>query len=149
MLVAIQLIDVLGFGGIVAACAGMLYLAARIEPHWVSKDGHRFLTSAQELDQWGTPFGRKHEVRVSIDDEVLVVRRRSMLKPSADLYTVQAKVPSPPRGRAVYLLRKVSPTMERSQLALRVPSRSKVVDELDRMLPEHDRPVSPPPPAPA
>jgi hypothetical protein len=147
VLLAIQIIDVLGFGGIVAVCAGMLYLASRIEPHWVSKDGHRFLTSAQELDQFGTPFGRKHEVRVSIDDEVLVVRRRSLLKPSADLYTVQAKVPSPPRGRAVYLLRKVNPTMERSQLALRVPSRSKVVGQLDELLALHETPLAPPPPS--
>ena len=143
MVVALQLIDVVGFGGVVAVCAGMLVLASRIEPHWASKDGRRFLTSAQEIDQFGTPFGRKHEVRVNIDDEALVVRRRSMLKPTADLYLLEAKVPSPPRGRAIYLLRKVNPTMERTQLALRVPAKSKVVAILDAILAANERRPAP------
>jgi hypothetical protein len=141
VLFALQLVDVLGFGSVLAVCIGMLYLASRIEPHWVSKDGTRFMTSAQELDQWSAPFGRKHEVRVGIEEEVLSVRRRSMLKPSADLYFVEGKVPKPPRGREVYLLKKVTPTPEGTQLALRVPAKSKVVATLDAMVEARQRPT--------
>ena len=109
MLVAISPIDILGLAAIVAVCAGMLYLASRIEPHWVSKDDSRVLTTGQELDQWGTAFGRRHEVRVNIDrnDDVLHVSRRSMLRPTAGAWTIAAKLPNPPRGRAIYLLKRV------------------------------------------
>lgn len=140
MLLALQLIDVLGFGSVLAVCLGMLYLASRIEPHWVSKDGTRFMSSAQELDEWSTPFGRRHEVRVAVDDEVLSVRRRSMMRPTADLYFVEGKIPSPPRGREVYLLKKLTPTAERTQLALRVPAKSTIVPKLDAMVEARHRP---------
>lgn len=152
MLVAVQLIDIVGFGGVLAVCAGMLYLASRIEPHWAAKDGSRFLTVAQELDQWGTPFGRKHEVRVNIDPDTdaLVIRRRSLMRPSSDLYTLSAKVTSPPRGRAVFLLKKVNPTGEAVQLALRLPAKSKIVKRFDAILAANERPLprSPTPPTP-
>jgi len=135
VIAAIHLIDILGFGGVAAVCLGMLWLSSRIEPHWASKDGSRFLTTANELDQWNTPVGRKHEVRCSFDDEALMVRRRSMLRPSADLYFVEAKVPNPPRGRQVYLLKKLDEaSTDRPRLALRVPANSKVVGRLDALL---------------
>lgn len=157
MLVAISPIDILGLAAIVAVCAGMLYLASRIEPHWVSKDDSRFLSTAQELDQWGTAFGRRHEVRVNIDadGDVLHLSRRSMLRPTSGVWTVAAKVPSPPRGRVIYLLKRVgeappaksrlgggSSTVEpdTGQMALRVPTKSRVVPILDAMLDGAGRP---------
>lgn len=155
MLLAIRLLDLLGLVGIIAACLGMLYLANRIEPHWVAKDQRRFLTTAQELDQWGTAFGRRHEVRVTIDtnDAVLNVSRRSMLKPTAGVWVIAARVPNPPRGRVVYLLQRVGGTArppaksrfmgartpatvepDPGKMALRLPTKSRVVPILDAML---------------
>ena len=47
-----------------SACApGSLYLAYRIEPHWVAKDGRRFLTTAEQIDRFGDSVGRRREVR--------------------------------------------------------------------------------------
>ena len=44
--------------GRVAVCGGLLYLAHRIEPHWVAKDGTRFITTAQPIDRTGATVGR-------------------------------------------------------------------------------------------
>jgi hypothetical protein len=157
VLVAISPTDILGLAAIIAVCVGMLYLASRIEPHWVSKDDSRFLSTAQELDQWGTAFGRRHEVRVNIDpdDNVLHLSRRSMLRPTSGVWTISAKVPTPPRGRVIYLLKRVGeapPTKSRlggrsatvepdtGQMALRLPAKSRVVPILDAMLDGTPRP---------
>ena len=42
----------------VAVCAGLLYLSHRMEPHWVAKDGTRFLTTPQPIDRTGASVGR-------------------------------------------------------------------------------------------
>lgn len=128
--------DFAGIIAVVAVCGVCLWLAYRIEPHWVSRDGHRFLTVAQELDQWGIPIGRRQEVRVRIDDEAdtLVLSRRSLLKPSQSQWVIDAKSPEPPKGRVVYLLKKVTSEPEIGQMALRLPDKSKVIPQLDALL---------------
>ena len=60
----------LWFLGAVAVCAGLLYLAYRIEPHWVAKDGSRFLTTAELIDRIGRngrPRRGRSRVRSSRD----------------------------------------------------------------------------------
>jgi hypothetical protein len=133
--VAVVFSDILAFGAVFAGCIGCLWLANRIEPHWVSRDGRRFLTVAQELDQWGLPAGRRREVRVRIDAEAdaLLITRRSLVRPSQTLWMVDGKVPDPPRKRAIYLLKEVSST-DLNRLAVRLPADSKVIPSLEKLL---------------
>jgi hypothetical protein len=133
--VAFVFTDLLGFGAVFLVCGGLLWLANHIEPHWVARDGSRFLTTAQELDQWGLPTGRRREVRVKIDEEAeaLLISRRSLLRPSQGIWVVDAKPPDPPRNKAVYLLKEMTGS-ETNRLALRVPSDSKVAPRLDALL---------------
>jgi len=125
--------DILGLVTVVAVCGAMLYIANRIEPHWVAKDQRRFLTVAQELDEHGTLLGRKHEVRVHVDpdEDALLIRRRSTLRSGTGLWRVQAKSPSPPRGREVYILRSIDGV---GQMAMRLPARSKMIGRMDELL---------------
>jgi hypothetical protein len=122
--------------GSVALCAGLLYVAHRIEPHWVAKDGRRFLTSAQPIDRAGAPAGRMREVRVVVlSDGTLMVSRRSFWRTRSGIWRVQAKAPTPPRGRELYLLRPVPDDPMDDYLTLRVPSKSPVVGLLDERVP--------------
>ena len=145
--------DVLWMLGAVVVCGGLFLLASRIEPHWVAKDGSRFLTTAQLIDRLGQTIGRKREVRVAfLADGGLLVSRRSIVRTASGVWRVQAKSPRPPKGREVYLLRGVPPDPDGELLAIRVPVGSRVVPELDTRTPQVDpddpRVVSVPTPDP-
>jgi len=136
VITAVVFLDILGFVAIFAVCVGMLYLANRIEPHWVAKDRQRFLTSAHELDQFGLPMGRKHDVRVHVDpdSDALVIRRRSIVRGSGSgVWYVRAKSPQPPRGREVYVLKSASDNAAPA-MALRFPKKSKMLPRMDELL---------------
>ena len=65
----------------VAVCIGMLVVAHRIEPHWVSKDHRRFLTTSEQVDPLGTVIGRRKEVKGLIaDDGRVVLRHRAVMR---------------------------------------------------------------------
>lgn len=137
MIPAVVFIDIVGLVAILAICGGMLFLASRIEPHWVAKDKRRFLTTAHELDQFGLPMGRKHEVRVHVDPDTdsLVIRRRSLVRGGGSgRWYVHAKSPKPPRGRAVYILKSVSDTTDVTRMALRFPAKSAMIPHMDELL---------------
>lgn len=113
----------------------MLVLAHRIEPHWVAKDGARFLTTTQVIDGRGETVGRRREMRFVIQpDGTLVASRRGLVKTSSQTFTVGAKSPNPPRGRALYLLDSIPPDADGRRVAIRVPATSRVVPALDRMV---------------
>ena len=137
----VVLIDIVGFLGIMAACGGLLFLASRIEPHWVAKDGRRFMTVGQDLDQFGLPAGRRRDVRVEVDpdEDALLVRGRSMLRPSTGIWTVRAKSPKPPRGRVVYILKKVSGDSATDTMTLRLPANSKMIPRMEALLEAGER----------
>jgi hypothetical protein len=134
--IAVAVLDVLGLLGILGVCGGMLVLANRIEPHWVARDQRRFLAVAHDIDQFGLRAGRKREVRVHVDPEedALMIRGRSMLRPSSGIWVVRSKVPSPPRGRVVYILKKVSGTTDGDTMALRLPEKSKMIPRMEQLL---------------
>lgn len=147
------MIELLWLVGAIAVCAGLFYVASRIEPHWVAKDVSRFLTTAEPIDRFGHTAGRKREVRVALlPDGALMVSRRSILRSSTGTWRIQAKSPRPPRGKYVYLLREVPPDPDGDLLALRVPANSRVVPALDAVTPQVDpndpRVVSVPTPDP-
>ena len=80
------------------------------------------MTVAQDLDQFGRPLGRKREVRghIDLDDNAVYLRRRAMVRGSSGIWRVHAKSPTPPRGRVIYLLDKVSGDIDsvRASIAL-------------------------------
>jgi hypothetical protein len=126
----------LWFLGTVAVCGGLVYLAHRIEPHWVAKDGSRFLTTAQMIERSGAPVGRVREVRVLLlSDGTLMVSRRSVWRTKSGIWRIQAKAPTPPRGRVFYLLRPVPEEPMDDLLSLRLPANSRVVPTLDQLVP--------------
>jgi hypothetical protein len=128
------------FLGAVVVCGGLLYLAYRIEPHWVAQDGTRFITTAQLIDRsTGAANGRVREVRVVIlADGGLIVSRRSIARTRSGTWRIQAKSPSPPRGRQLYLLRPVPEDPMDDFLTLRVPAKSRIVPTLDALVPAAD-----------
>jgi hypothetical protein len=113
----------------VAVCGGMIWLAVRIEPHYVSRDGRRMVARMQGLGQYDLPEGRWREMRIRVDGNRLTVTARGVRgMPLRGQYTVQGKSPEPPRRRELYIL-----VGERKAL-LRVPSSSRAVDVLDAMI---------------
>ncbi len=145
--------DLLWLLGAVVGCGGLFMLASRIEPHWVAKDGSRFLTTAQPIDRTGRNVGRKREVRVAfLAGGELLVSRRSLVRTASGIWRIQARSPQPPKGRQVYLLREVPADPDGELLAIRVPAGSRVIPTLDEMTPNIDpndpRVVSVPTPGP-
>lgn len=118
-----------------AACVGMLWVASRLEPHWVAKDGTRFLTTTQVVDRQGAPLGRRREMRFAIQPNgTLLASRRSLLRTVSETFRLAGKSPAPPRRKVVYLLDPIPPDADGSQLAVRLPAGSRVTPELDRIL---------------
>ena len=73
--------SVLWVVGAVVVCLGLLYVAYSIEPHWVAKDGRRFLATSEIVDRHGTTVGRRREVRGSIcDDGTVVLGKRALMR---------------------------------------------------------------------
>ena len=145
--------DLLWVLGAIVVCGSMFFVASRMEPHWVAKDGTRFISTAQLIDRFGQTIGRRREVRVVIlPDGGLMVSRRSLIKSTSGIWRIQAKSPNPPKGRQLYLLREIPPDPDGELLALRLPASSKVVPALDAVTPHVDpndpRVVSVPTPHP-
>lgn len=119
----------------VAACIGMLWLASRLEPHWVAKDGTRFLTTTQIVDRRGMPVGRRREVRLAIQDNgTLLASHRSLLRTNSQTFRLAGKWPNPPRRRAVYVLEPIPPDADGLRMAVRVPADSRIIPTLDGLL---------------
>jgi len=145
--------DLLWALGAIVVCGGLFFIASRMEPHWVAKDGTRFITTSQLIDRVGETIGRRREVRVALlPDGGLLVSRRSIIKSTSGVWRIQAKSPNPPKGRQVYLLREIPPDPDGELLALRVPASSRIVPTLDAVTPDIDpndpRVVSVPTPHP-
>ena len=126
--------ELLGFLATIAVGGAVIWLALRIEPHWVSKDGQRFICRAQLIDDRGNTHGRWNEYRFRITPEGLVAGgRRSLLSRSTGGgWRVVARSDAAPRGKAVFLLQ--DPVDTHNMLALRMPANSRAVDVLDDLL---------------
>ena len=113
----------------IAICIGLLWGARRIEPHWSSRDGHRFIARAQVLGIGDIPEGGWKEVRGSIEgDQVVLAARGLRAVRLRGTYRVVTKSPEPPRGKVVYLL------AGEQRVVLRMPRSSRTVAVLDRLL---------------
>jgi hypothetical protein len=121
--------------GAMLVCAGLLYAAYAIEPHWVAKDGRRFLTTSELVDRHGTSVGRRREVRGTIPgDGTLVLGKRTMLRTKSSVFRVRGKTPLTSRGRNQYVLEAVPPDPDGDLLILRVPRSSRLTGTLDEMI---------------
>ena len=107
--------SVLWIVGAVVVCLGLLYVAYSIEPHWVAKDGRRFLATSEIVDRHGTPVGRRREVRGSIrDDGTVVLGKRALLRTRQHASSAcAASRRRSPRGRQQYVLEPVPPDPDR------------------------------------
>ncbi|MFV0308654.1 MAG: hypothetical protein ACK5OX_13020 [Desertimonas sp.] len=125
--------DALWFAVPVLVCAGMLWVAFRMEPHWSSKDGRRFLTMAQPVDRHRQPLERRYEVRGSVtEDGLLRLTRRGVLRRGGgQRFRVLGALESPPAGKAVYVLDAQPPGTDGAHVLLRLPATSPVVAMLD------------------
>lgn len=115
--------------GAVIACVAMLVAASRMEPHWASKDGQRFIARVQALGPHDLPDGQWREMRFLVDGDSLIVGSRgfrgSRLRGH---YVVVAKSPSPPAKKAIYVL------SGPQRALLRLPENSRAIERLDAML---------------
>jgi hypothetical protein len=119
---------------LVLAIALMVFLAwvgFRIEPHWVSKDRTRFICNAQQLTDRGDPNGRFRETKVYVEPNgELLVDQRRLFRRRMSAWRLVAESDSPPRRRAVFVLRGHDRHGVPAMLALRLPATSPIVPEL-------------------
>lgn len=129
-----QGMELLGLLLTIAIGGLIIWLAFRIEPHWVSKDGRRFICRAQLIDDRGNVHGRWNEYRFRVTPDGLVAgARRSMFSHGGgDGWAVVARSEDAPPRKAVYLLQ--DPVESRNMIAIRLPRTSRAVDVLDDLL---------------
>jgi hypothetical protein len=115
----------------VAVMAGLAWLGFRIEPHWVAKDGSRFLCNAQLLSGKGDPMGRFRETKMLVEPNgELLVDQRRLFRRHMSAWQVAAESENPPRKRAVFLLTGHDRSGAAAMLALRLPASSPMVPRL-------------------
>jgi hypothetical protein len=116
-------------------CAALVYLGYRMEPHYVSKDGRRFLCTGRKISAHGEPEGRKREVRFSVltDGRLRMDVKRGLRRTVSD-WSVEGKSPTPPSRRAVYVLRGENTDGGLQRMIIQMPSKSRVVEILDNVL---------------
>ena len=115
----------------VGLCVGLGWVAYRMEPHWVSKDGERFLCAGQMMNTFGDPLSRWRETRVTLLTAGQVrVDQKKLFGRSTSFWQVQHRSPEPPRGKAVFVLRGSTDDGTPALLTLRMPARSRAVATL-------------------
>ena len=122
------LIGILGIAG----CIAMLWGASRIEPHWVSKDGRRFVCRVQTLGAHDLPDGPWREIRAFVDGASLVIGSRSRrAKRLSGVYRVAGRAPESPGNKAFFVLQ------GEARLLLRIPAKSRATNTLDSLITAH------------
>ena len=119
----------------VGLCVGLIYLGYQLEPHRVTKDGKRFLCTGQRLSANGETDGRKREVWISVlDGGQLQVDVKRRLRRDLSHWTLEGKAPSPPSGKAVYVLRTVNAQGTLDRMSIKLPAKSRAVPVLDEVI---------------
>ena len=129
----------------VAGMLGMWWIAYRMEPHWSTKDGKRFLCNAQEIENNKT-VGRPRETRVMVlPDGLLHISQKRMMRRRHTRWMLVGKSPDPPKKVQIYLaqMRQDGQNLPVT-LALRIPVKSRVIPILDAALAERDLATSRP-----
>jgi hypothetical protein len=120
---------------IFVAIGGIAWFAYGMEPHYASKDGHRFLCNTQEfLADRSTE--RKREARITVLPEgTLHVVQKKGLRRSMNTWSLVGMSPNPPKKLQIYVAqRQFADQTTPTQLMLRLPSNSRVIPVLDEIL---------------
>lgn len=119
----------------IVGCGLMFWLANRIEPHWSTADGRRFLCMAEFMDDHGVALTGARETRVIVlPNGLLQVDQKRSFRRRTWMMRIEARSPSPPKGRVVYLLRGRDDSDATFLVALRLPQRSRAIPVLDGLL---------------
>jgi hypothetical protein len=119
----------------VALCAALFYVGYRIEPHYASKDGHRFLSTGRWISAHGDPEGRKREVLIIVlPDHSLQMKAKRGIRRTVSYWSVEGKADEPPPRRAVYVLCSRTPAGTTHRMTIQLPSKSRAVAVLDEAL---------------
>jgi hypothetical protein len=128
-------VDVVWIVLALAVCGGLIYVGYRIEPHYVSKNGRRFLCTGQLLSAYGDPDGRRREVRISVlPDGALQMDVKRGMRRSLSMWSVEGKAAEPPPRRVVYVLRGRDDAGATQRMVIRLPSNSRAVATMDDVL---------------
>ena len=119
----------------VAALGGMWWIGYRMEPHWVSKDGQRFMCGAQEFFH-GQLGGHPRETHVAfLPGGTLHITQKRMMRRQRTLWNLIGKSADPPKGLEIYVAQQSVDGVAKSEmLALRIPKKSKCIAILDAEL---------------
>ena len=114
---------------------GMWWIGYRMEPHWMSKDGQRFMCGAQEFFH-GQLGGRPRETQVGfLAGGALHITQKRMLRRQRSLWTLIGKSSDPPKGLEIYVAQeRVDGVAKPTMLALRIPKKSRCIALLDAEL---------------
>ena len=119
------------FALVVAGCAVAGWLAYRMEPHWASKNGRRFICTAQLLDSKGQPLTKWRETRVILGtSNQAQVDQKRMMRRTTTFWRVARRSDDPPRGKEIFLLDGFDENGAPAMLALRMPKKSRAVEPL-------------------
>ena len=120
--------------GAVVVCGVLLYVAYALEPHWVAKDGRRFLSTSEVVDRHGMTIGRRREVRGRLlDDGLVLLGKRSLMRTKNETYRVRGKSPEVSHGRFQYVLEQVPLDPLDDLLILRLPTSSPLRPTFDEL----------------
>jgi hypothetical protein len=119
----------------IGVCAGLVYVGYRLEPHHVSKDGSRFLSSGQWISSGGDPAGRRREVWVRVlPGGQLQVDVKRRMRHDVTHWSIEGKSPDPPPRRAVYVLRSIDHRGTTQRMTIKVPAKSRAIGILDEAI---------------
>jgi len=142
---------------VLGGCVLLLWLANRIEPHWVSKNGERLICYGQGINPNRRPSGRWRELRISrASDDTLEVRtRRGSLAVDdmaggdlmrltapfsrrrhvrqATYWKVAGPAPSPDNKRVIYMLDGNNDPNMPELIAIRLPTNSRAIPMLEEL----------------
>jgi hypothetical protein len=125
---------ILQFVIVVVIATAMAWYGFKMEPHWVSKDGARFICRGQLIGVQGREVGRPRDYRCEIrPDGTVAAGRRTFLGRDDGIWKLMGRAPEQPRKRAVFLLSGGYAGAE--VLVLRLPSSSRAVPLLDAASP--------------
>lgn len=113
----------------------MWWVGYRMEPHWVSKDGQRFMCGAQEFFH-GQLGGHPRETQVAfLPDGALHITQKRMMRRQRSLWKLVGRAADPPKGLEIYVAQQsIDGVKTQTMLALRIPKKSSCIAVLDAEL---------------
>ncbi|MCE9623305.1 MAG: hypothetical protein K8R99_13265 [Actinomycetia bacterium] len=124
---------------LIVVIGAMWWIGYRMEPHWVSKDGQRFMCGTQEFFH-GTLAGHPRETQVAfMAGGTLHITQKRVMRRQRSLWTLVGKSADPPKGLEIYVAQQsVDGVATQTMLALRIPKKSRCIALLDAELAKAD-----------